>query len=364
MCNPLKFTIMKNIRPILTVSFVLAFLCATAAVWRVNNRPNVDADFSTWNTAYNAASNGDIIYLEGSPTSYGSITVNKQLTIIGAGYWLDQNSPTQSYKESSKLDQVTFSSGSNGSVIEGLEISNTNYNGGSAIAIYNNQTVTIRRNHISVTTTNSAVGYIGAAIYVNTITNSTLIEQNWIEAHAAYAGNAVGIRISDYFVSSTIRNNVIYTDADDKAILIGTENEAASLVLSNNVFMGDLITSYASHYNNILIYGTYTPGPDDLNSNNLCSGTQYPAGNSNQQNVDMTTVFEDYTTYIDNGYLLKAGSAAIAAGVGGDDCGVFGTGDPYVLSGMPPIPAIIDVEMTQSIGTTTLPVTVEAKSNN
>ena len=102
---------------------------------------------------------------------------------------------------------------------------------------------------------------------------------------------------------------------------------------------------YSAHYNNIILWGTYTAGAGDINSNNLCGETQYPNVNGNQQNVDMTTVFEDYTTYIDNGYLLKAGSSAIGAGMLGVDCGAFGTNDPYVLSGMPPIPAIFDVEM-------------------
>jgi len=192
--------------------------------------------------------------------------------------------------------------------------------------------------------------------------SSIIIEQNWISPTSSYPGNSRGISFGEYCVNSIIRNNIITVDTNEYAISMG-ENEAASLIISNNAIMGKVHTFYSTHYNNILMWGTYNAGIGDINSNNLCGETQYPAINGNQQNVDMTTVFEDYTTYIDNGYLLKAGSPAIGAGVLGVDCGAFGTNDPYVLSGMPPIPAIFDVEMDQSIGTTTLPVTIKAKSH-
>lgn len=100
-----------------------------------------------------------------------------------------------------------------------------------------------------------------------------------------------------------------------------------------------------------------------MNSNNICDLTQYPNENGNQQSIVMSTVFEDYTTFIDNGYILKAGSPAIGTGVLGVDCGPFGTNDPYVLSGMPPIPAIFDFEMNQTIGTSTIPVTIKSMSH-
>jgi hypothetical protein len=155
----------------------------------------------------------------------------------------------------------------------------------------------------------------------------------------------------------------MYADTNNYSIYMTENNEASSLIITNNTIWGDILTYNSSQYNNILIYGTYTEGNGDLNSHNLCNATQYPNINGNQQNVDMSTVFEDYTNYIDNGYILKSGSPAIGAGVLGVDCGAFGTTDPYVLSGMPPIPAIFDFEMNQTIGTATIPVKIKAKSH-
>ncbi|HUR10478.1 MAG TPA: hypothetical protein VM012_03875, partial [Flavitalea sp.] len=47
-----------------------------AKIWRLNNNAGVAADFTTLQSAHNSASvgNGDTLHLEGSPTSYGSLT--------------------------------------------------------------------------------------------------------------------------------------------------------------------------------------------------------------------------------------------------------------------------------------------------
>jgi hypothetical protein len=80
----------------------------------------------------------------------------------------------------------------------------------------------------------------------------------------------------------------------------------------------------------------------------------------------MDSVFVDYDKYVDNGYLLKPNSPAKNAGINGGDCGVFSFDydcEPYILSGMPAIPTIIEATYT-TVGTTELPVNIKAKSNN
>ena len=52
----------------------------------------------------------------------------------------------------------------------------------------------------------------------------------------------------------------------------------------------------------------------------------------------MSSVFL-YTGSTDGQYQLKAGSPAIGAGNGGVNCGAYGGPNPYVLSGLPPVPA-------------------------
>ena len=78
----------------------------------------------------------------------------------------------------------------------------------------------------------------------------------------------------------------------------------------------------------------------------------------------MSTVFVDHLSEVDNGLILNAGSPAIGAGYSGEDCGMFGGNWPYVLSGIPAIPAIFEIE-NSGIGTSTTPIQVnlKAKSN-
>jgi hypothetical protein len=129
------------------------------------------------------------------------------------------------------------------------------------------------------------------------------------------------------------------------------------------------MTTYRTNQlNNIFVSGS-KGGGGDLMMHNIGSSTQYPIDPpdlNNQQNVIMDSVFVDYDLYIDKGYLLKPNSPAIGAGVNGGDCGVFGYqsgGVPYVLSGLPAIPAIYETEV-ESIGPNSVSVTIKAKSHN
>ncbi len=344
-----------------TVAILLLSTSLDATVWRVNNRPGTDADFTNLQAAINGAASGDILYIEGSPDSYGNGNMNKTLTIIGSGYWLNENDPTQAYKESSKVGYLYLGSAAQGSLIMGLEFIWSAYGNAPTIQLWSDN-ITFKRNHMSSTTTGPS-GIASAIAFYGDRTD-VVIEQNWLQATASTAGNAVAVYINSNVINCNIENNFIHVASGGHAIYQDIEDETTSLIITNNVMWGDLTTYYSAHYNNILLEGVYTAGTDDATSNNLCNGTQYPNINSNQQSVDMSTVFVDYTLLIDNGYILKAGSPAIAAGMGGVDCGAFGTNDPYVLSGLPPIPSIISFEMLQSIGTGTLPVTIEAQSNN
>jgi len=350
---------MKQKITFLTAIIIIIAMTGNATVWRVNNRANVSADFTTLSQAINGASANDTIYIEGSPVSYGGGNFSKPLTVIGTGYWLNEHDSLQAYQETSKVTGLSFSSNSQGCVVEGLYISFVSYYG-SAISITANN-ITLRRNHISAS--NWYANYYAKAIDISSTVSSVTIEQNWIEANAVSDNYAMGISFNQYTVNSIIRNNIIQCDTNDWAIYMTVENEASSIIVTNNVIRGKIRTFHSSQYNNILVYGTYTAGTDDLNSNNICNATQYPNENGNQQNVDMSTVFVNDTLAIDYFNMLKTGSPAIGAGVLGVDCGAYGTNDPYITSGMPPIPAIFDLEMNQTIGTATIPVTIKAMSH-
>lgn len=97
--------------------------------------------------------------------------------------------------------------------------------------------------------------------------------------------------------------------------------------------------------------------------NNIGDANQFPSGNGNQNNVNMSTVFVG-TGSTDGQWQLKSGSPAIGAGRNGEDIGMFGGPEPYVPSGLPPIPAVYSIEMPGvTAANQTIPVTVKTKSH-
>jgi hypothetical protein len=360
-----------------TIALVmLATVTASAKVWTVNNYHGA-ANFTTLQDAINGATAGDTIYLEASATHYGAGTLAKKLVIIGAGYWLTENDTTQANKNVSRVTLLTFNAGSEGSVVSGLYIyygdftSTLNW---KLIAI-NTDNVTLTRNFIKgyANSTSTSEGY---TFYINGNRNGIRLHQNWIEA-AIYDGDPYnqngtvnciyfsGIPANCLIQNNFIRGYLIGGAGGYRAIYLPTNSPQNDVRVLNNIIWGNVVTYYTELTNNIMLSGSYNNGLGDGTSHNLCNSTQFPAGNGNQQNVNMDNVFVDYDLYIDKGYPLKPSSPARNAGVNGGDCGVFSNdiGPSYLLSGIPPIPAIFEVN-TQNYGEETIPVNIKAKSNN
>lgn len=359
---------------------ILLALNVNAKVWRVNNRPNMDPDFTTLQAAIDSAAWGDTLNIEPSPTSYGNGTFTKKLTVIGAGYWHAENDTTQFYREESEVAILTFNAGSQGSSIAGLYVYGGNFQVANwkLIAI-NTDSITIQRNKI-YGLTNIPSPNTGYSIHINGNLNGIVIQQNWIESYINDGNNystrtIYGIYFSGVPLNTILRNNFIrsirgYSNVGYYSISYPTNSPSTELFISNNVIWGPINTYYTIHTNNILLDGTYNNGTGDQTHNNLCNATQYPVTGqfhqNNQQNIAMNTVFVNSTKYIDNGYFLKEGSPAIGAGLSGGDCGVFSDDSgatPYLLSGIPGIPAIFDVAV-KPMGVSTIPITIKAKSNN
>ncbi len=341
----------------------------SATIWQVSNQHSA-ADFAWLQDAVNAASSGDTIYVGGSPNAQGDATINKKLTIIGVGFWLDENDTTQAYKEPSRIGRLTFNPGSEGSLIEGLYLYFKG--GGWTLIVVNTDSITIQKNYIK--------GFMdggwydgGNVIYINGDRNNITVQQNYISSQIYNSHNSTVfcIYVSGIPNNLIIRHNLIDSfnsggEGGFYSIYMNNDNYAFDSFLYNNVIWGNMQTYYTVHTNNILVSDNYSLGYGDSAYNNLCNGTQYPDNNNNHLNIDMSNVFIDYVKYIDNGYFLAPGSPALGAGLNGGDCGVFDNGlggQPYVLSGMPAIPAIFEATI-ETTGTTSIPGTIKATSHN
>ena len=364
---------MKKNVILLSLLFVCFAYISEAHVWRLNNQPGVSANFTTnLQNAIDSVSSGDTIYVEQSPFSYGSANISKKVILIGGGYWLSENDSTSAYKENSVAWGLVFNPGSEGSVVMGMYLFRQYaYNEGFSVVTINADNITLRKNYIFGECIWGGQWCGGEKIQIKILgqRSGILLEQNWINAfssqHAIYLETATNV---------VIRNNFIrcYDPGNNQPYYYAIEqiNGSVNFVIKNNVIWGNIKTYNALHINNILLVGSFTNGTSGLTANNLCNGTQYPASNNNKLNVEMSTVFADYDKYIDNGYFIIAGSPAKNAGYNGGDCGAFSSdfgGNPYILSGMPNIPAIFDINFNNTIFPSdfeTLDINIKAKSHN
>lgn len=357
-----KLIIMKTFVSIsVAAAFALLSSSSFATVWRVNNNsttPSISTNFTALSTAISSALvlAGDTLYVEGSSTSYGSVTLSKRLTIIGAGYFLTNNDSTQAFPQRSLLSAMTISSAAAGSVITGISFEQPS-----------NPLVTVSANDITFDRCSfwqSSTGG-GPTIRVSANVQNTVVRRSFLRSEWCSTCNV-------FELLSGTSNTVI----DNNIIKLGTKNSTSSgnaismhatatAIIRNNVINGPVNVSNSIYNNNIHIVGSYTQNVTMVSVlNNIGNSTQYGTANGNQQSVNMTNVF----TYapgnenVDNHYRLKAGSPALGAGVGGTDCGAFGGTTPYVLSGMPAIPAIFQVTLGSNVVTSASGLQINTKS--
>ena len=98
-------------------------------------------------------------------------------------------------------------------------------------------------------------------------------------------------------------------------------------------------------------------------NNNIGNSTQFGTENSNQIYGNMVDIFVGAGS-TDGKWQLKQGSQAIGAGVGGIDCGMFGGNFPFVLSGIPAIPAIYEFNHDTDYENQLIEVEISVKSHN
>lgn len=329
------------------VMFIL--VSSNATVWRVNNTPGVNASFSTFSAAHNAAYvySGDTIYLEPGAGTYGDVTITKKLIIIGNGYFCSENIETQSNISTSRFDKITLNNGSQGTIIEGCQFEEMSIN---------TSNIVIQRNFMS----NS-----GGGLYFNTNDIANII----IRDNYLFTGGTTSYS-SYYSIKSTVIgvNNVVISNNFIKVLATGSDdyslylNSGFSGVIENNVIIGNTYVNNSSCRNNIQVSGTFTQ-TNCTYTNNLGSSTQFGTSNGNQQNVIMANVFLGAGS-TDGQWQLKPGSPAIGAGVGGVDCGMFGGDFPYVLSGIPAIPAIYQLDLNVDNVNQQIEVEMSTKSHN
>lgn len=378
--NRKKRIIMRLTNTILGIVLASVFsLSANATIWRVNNNTSVDADFTTITAAYSAASAGDTLYVEGSSTAYsGNLVINKKIIIIGPGFHLDKNDSTQANQNTARINgYLNIDAGAEGTEIHGMDIEYSSSFSGT----FSQCMIDIDCDSISFFRNRMYWGYTGnsTSYYMmnidNSINNVSLIG-NWMISYYSYnnclriGSGCTSVLVANNFIAQSRNSTTNPLDYNNSYYAIRTESNASNnITLLNNIIQGRWYSYYCTNLNNIHIGGSVT-NSNSTWYNNIDYSTGIPAGNGNQQNVAYTAIFDRQINgaanwWEDDNYwkLLPAGPA-VAAGVSGEDCGMFGGALKFNPSGLPAIPAIFSatIPATTDKGTG-LPIDISSKSH-
>ncbi|MDJ1497640.1 hypothetical protein QNI19_32170 [Cytophagaceae bacterium DM2B3-1] len=332
----------------LLVPFIICVLFSTevyATVFRVNNNLTTNKNQRIFSSIQEANDDqttvsGDTLMIEGSVKVYENASLTKRLTLIGTGYFITLNPQTQANSVEAVVSQITIKA--KGTVLIGLNFSNnSSYN---APYIEASDVIVMRC-------------YLPNTLYLAANVENVQIIQNYF--------NRVGIGYTSSYISFAgivLRNNII---TGDVSIASNQDNQRSFGVVENNIFTSTLILTANFFRNNIIssTANTITITSGTIENNLFRQAGKAPSANGNQI-YDETKLFVGSAASPDGQYRLKTDSPYKTSGIGGTEPGVFGGAQPYILSGLPPIPSIYEFTAESFVSKQTgLKVKLKAKAN-
>lgn len=320
-----------------------------AKVITVSNREGDIAQHATMESALSEAVDGDIIYVQGSPLSYQSFTINQRLTLIGSGH-----RPAGTDPFVSTLGEVVLDEGSSGTEIIGFNISSIR-----TVVLREVNNVVVKRNNIS----------FGVGINFGSNSRNWKIEENIINRISSSSSGTseeahlIRNNIIFSFVSgvkfSTFAHNVFTFSSP----IFSPQGVQSNNFVNNIFFQNNLLADFAANrivgctFNHNIFFGPNNPssipeGNANVGLNNIFANPQLV----NVQNNSFNYGFD---------YGLSPGSPGINAGVDDVDIGLFG-GIGFSVSGEPSIPQVTLFNILNPIvpQNGNLNIRIEGRANN
>lgn len=316
---------MKN-SVLLIIGLFISVAGATQAAFLIN-RSSGSLAYRSLDSAIANAQNGDTLYLPGGTFNTGNIVIDKKILMFGAGHYPDSTDATGRTVLNGSvffisgaslsvlhgvylMGNITFGTTPTNSNINGLVISRCNFN--DILLSFNTSTVSLASNIL---------------ISQNVIRNDVIImdaKDNLVE------NNLIDGRINSANGSNRFVNNIVFGRAGANGY---TLNSIYSCIFENNIFYTTAGYGFPGNIagntfrNNV--FGFANPfGGTDIQENNIFNATNLF--------VNQTLSVFSY----EQNFHLKAGSAAIGAGKGGTDCGIYGGARPYKESAVPMNPHV------------------------
>jgi len=340
---------------LLSISFLSGNLLH-ADTWRVNNNSlytdGCDHCFAELQDAVDSplVSDGDTIHIEASSTDYEGADINKQLVIIGTGYFLDENLFLQQNQFPANFaGNLNLDPGSEGTKLIGIRVQ------------ANNRSIKIYTSNIEIVRcfAGSQGIYFGNGSY--TINNISIVQCYISDIHnVTYPDPINNLYISNCYI--------VYVD------LTGPNYNLYEGIFKQNIVGGNINGSNGIEYYNNIFLANFSQ--DDNNTSNVFNNIftdTVPAWLTGGNNVQVDSVDVFVTGGTTDG-IWQVNPPTICpecyqgydpGGVDDEEIGMFGGATPYVLSGIPNIPTIYKLHGSPDVyqGDTTH-VTISTQSNN
>lgn len=354
---------------IIAFAFVLCGLSAFAQNTVILQRgSDVIGQYNDFTQAVvTAAQDGDIIFINNSLND-ATITIDKQLSIIGAGFW-PNSSPNEGYTQVNNT--LVFGDGSNGSFVTGIRFTND-------VRIAGSTSISgIVFDRCRFNTLYLAHGASGFSSSNHIVRNSYISKLYGYSSNGTTVINALItnniIRYVENFLQMNIFANNIFTGFDNN-------NSGSTFLFTNNcTFQNNIIFNSHSAYN----CGTnfISSSNNNVFSYNMFIGFSGSGGTNNIftnsfNNVNRDSVFVNISypgtcpnTYFNfsynHDYHLLPNCVGVGAGSDGTDIGIYGGPTPWKEQAYPINPRITNFFVTPQVpanGIINVNATVEGQS--
>lgn len=339
---------MKKIKALSLLCLFVSFFINAQTTITVDNSVGADADYDDLQNAIDNAAAGDVLYVHASEISYGNVTINKPLAVIGYSHSDPEKKTTiTTIDVEGDISDVTikglhftsyFEVSNNSVGLQNLILENNKIDGIIYFGGTNTNNILMRGNVLSNLGTNSSTW----TKYTNAIiTNNIFSGRLYVTNHE----------------SVEIKNNLFLSTGNSYPVNVG--NDTGNLVVQDCIFYREESGNYDLNslgvvYENCLTYNpisTVTP----LNGSN----------NIDDQDPLFIQIDGGFFNFNDD-YNLQAGSPATNAGVMGNDVGLFGNSDfIFNNSGFTAgIPTVNITAITSQVAPgNNIEVTIESNSN-
>lgn len=277
--------------------------------------------YTNLDSAIAAAVNGDVINLPGGLITFSG-TIRKGISLVGAGAFPDSTVATS---QTMLTNTVNVKRGANNFSATGIFFQNP-------LVIDSCTNIAVSRCRLyNITVTNSQNILMSECVDANDMTSSG-ISNFTVQNSLIYGFLGPGIGANAGGVS--FYNNIFFKGYNGGTLFYNNSYNVTNCYFANNIIhisQGVVIPNGNVFYNNVFT---------NTANNSFSSVFQ-----NNKTNYSLATIFltgNPNTAAYQSGdnFHLAAGSAAIGAGLGGTDCGIYGGTTPWKDGSMPYNPHI------------------------